>query len=124
VTFGAGSEDINTHGFDDEVTNNTRITPSVAGYYELTCTYISSATTATSMRVTPGKNGGVVQPAIPHFPATTSGVKGIQTSAVASANGSTDYFEMFAVNSTGAINTQASGGFNCVFEVKFIGDLS
>jgi hypothetical protein len=35
-TFTAGSEDIDTHGFHDETTNPSRITPSVAGYYLLT----------------------------------------------------------------------------------------
>ena len=33
MQFGAGSEDIDTHNYHDTATNNTRITPTLAGYY-------------------------------------------------------------------------------------------
>lgn len=121
ITFGAGSEDIDTHGFHDEVTNNTRVTPTIAGYYRCTGVYLSSATTAPALRATIGKNGGVVQPAFPIYHAVaSSAIKGAATQAIVACNGSTDYIEFFAVNSTGGVNTQASGGFNSVLEVEFL----
>lgn len=120
LTFGAGSEDIDTHGFHDTTTNNTRITPNVAGYYEITGTYASAATTATFLALTPGKNGGTVAPRVQPWYTTTSGVKTVSVSARVSANGTTDYFEMFAINQAGGINTQAGGGYSCVFECQFI----
>src|SRR3982750_3036163 len=50
VTFGASSESIDTHGFHDTVTNNTRITPNIAGYYRATgIVWLAGATTTQVM---------------------------------------------------------------------------
>src|SRR4051812_6538784 len=87
ITFGASSEDIDTHGFHDTVTNNTRVTPTVAGYYRISATYISAATVAPFLAVTIGKNGTVVQPRTQVYHAVTSAVKSVNTSAIQTANG-------------------------------------
>lgn len=123
LTFGAGSEDIDTHNFHDTVTNNSRITPNVAGYYRVTVTYASVANVATQLFAVVGKNGtaGFVQPLVRHTPAATSAAKAVSATAIASANGTTDYFEgLVNQNSGGALNTQVGGSVNSVLEVEYL----
>lgn len=124
LTFGSGSEDIDTHAFHDVSTNTSRVTPTIAGYYRCTATYAVAANTATQLLVVLGKNGALVQPLVRHTPAATSAAKSVTTTAILSANGSTDYFEMLVQqNSGGALNTQVGGSVNSVFEVEFLRSL-
>ena len=124
LTFAAGSEDIDTHNFHDTVTNNTRVTPTIAGYYQVTVTYASSANTATQLYAVVAKNGAGVQPLVRQTPAATSSAKSVQATAIVSMNGSTDYIEGWAnQNSGGALNTQVGGGINSVLEVVYLSAL-
>lgn len=121
LTFGSGSEDIDTHAFHDVSTNTSRVTPTIAGYYRCTATYAAATNTATQLLVVLAKNGALVQPLVRHTPAATSAAKSVTTTAIMSANGTTDYFEMqVQQNSGGALNTQVGGSVNSVFEVEFL----
>lgn len=124
LTFGTSSEEIDTHNFHDESTNNTRVTPSTAGYYRLmvTGTYQFS-TTITAAHCFVRKNGTVVERTGNTKP---NGTNNINTTAgvlytVLTANGSTDYFEA-GVNFTGTANqaTNATAGSQSRFLVEFM----
>jgi len=120
LTFGTGSTDIDTDSMHSETVNTTRITPTKAGYYLFSGTYVTDLTTAAFIAVTLGKNAAVVQPRAQIYHAVTSAVKTVATSAILSANGTTDFFELFALNSGGATNTKVGSGFNSVFECQFL----
>jgi hypothetical protein len=119
VTFGVGSEDIDTHGFHDTSVNPSRVTPNVAGYYRVTATYASAANTANQLVCNIAKNGTTVQPFHRETPAATSAAKNVLNSTIVQCDGVSDYIEMYVTqNSGGALNTQASGGLNSVLEVE------
>jgi hypothetical protein len=121
LTFGASSEDIDTNGFHDLVTNNTRVTPTIPGYYRVSVTYAATANTATQLFAVVAKNGLLIQPLVRQTPAATSAAKSVSASAIVSLNGSTDYVEgMCNQNSGGALLTQTSGSVNSVLEVEFL----
>src|ERR1700755_1721095 len=119
ITFGSGSEDIDTDGFHDTTTNTSRITPTVAGYFELSGVY-SSASNASSMGASIGKNGTRV-PSGQLESVATADNRGIVTGPVIlTANGSTDYFELYARQGTaGTVNTFISGQFACILQCKY-----
>jgi hypothetical protein len=117
------TEDIDTHGFHDPVTNNTRITPSVAGYYRIDVKPVYAfSTTITSMNTFFRKNGSVVERSGNMKPASTN-VNQANTplTAISSANGSTDYFEG-GTNFTGSANQATNGvvGSQSTIQVEFI----
>jgi hypothetical protein len=118
------TEDIDTHGFHDNVTNNTRITPSVAGYYRITGTLmIVGAADYTLLQAGIAKNG-VSTNAAPHGrvqPGTTSAARSVTGSAIMSANGTTDYFEVIALQTNTAAAaklTNVSSQFSSVLELE------
>ncbi len=127
ITFGAGSEDIDTHGFHDTSTNTSRITPTVAGYYRLTGTvWWAADTDIISIYAGLGKSGNfqaprqrVVMPAT----VTASASRSIFVTAVLSANGTTDYFELLSQQTQSAaasLSTAAAGSSSSVFECEFL----
>lgn len=124
LTFGASSEEIDTAGFHDETTNNSRVTPNKAGYYGLTVVgAFAFSTTITAAHCFFRKNGSVVERSCNVKP---NGTNNINTSAgmlytVLTANGSTDYFEA-GVNFTGTANqsTNAASGSQSRFLVQFL----
>lgn len=120
LTFGAGSEDIDTDNFHDTASNTSRITPTVAGYYELSSVYASSSHAGT-MAVTIAKNGTRVASGSQES-TTTSNFRAVVTGPVyQTANGSTDFFETFAIQSSGGpISTLSSGALASVFQCKFL----
>lgn len=120
LTFGAGSEDIDTNGWHDVTTNPSRITPNIAGYYWVSGTYVTQATGTPFMALTPGKTGAAVMPRAQTYHATTSAIKSISTSAILTADGVSDYFEMFALTNGGPTLSQVTGGFASVFECIFL----
>jgi hypothetical protein len=123
LTFGAGSEEFDTHGFHDETTNPTRITPSVAGYYRLRgAVYLPSRADYVTTYLAIYKNGAAGAPISRPGVSTSSGVRSAEGEALFTANGTTDYFEAVAfqdntANATAATN--ASGGFSCYFEAEW-----
>lgn len=122
ITFGAGSEDIDTHGFHDTVTNNTRITPTVAGRYELIGTVLVASGTLSQLAAVFRKNGGNIAPLMVVRPDPAAASSGIQVTATATANGSTDFFELIGIQTSGgALNTNLAGAQVCTFECRYTG---
>lgn len=115
------TEEFDTHGQHDPVTNNTRITPNIPGYYEFTGTYYSAApTTLANMDAFFRKNGTGSPP---------SGDRGNDGTIAQSKtarimqpmNGTTDYIEFCAFqDSAGAVNTNVSSRFSSYVEWKYL----
>lgn len=123
ITFGAGSEEIDTHSFHDTAVNTTRITPTKPGRYRAVGTVnMASSGAVTILAAFIGKNGASVQPFHRAKPNATASTPASSASAIVEMNGTTDYVELF-VNQTsgGALNTQASGGVNSVLELEYLG---
>jgi hypothetical protein len=126
LTFGAGSEDIDTHGFHDTSTNNTRITPTVPGYYQLNGNvWWSNDGDVVSYHSAIARNGSVVarnRILLGTSTALTSTRSHLVT-AILSANGSGDYFELIGQqtqNVTGSLSTNAAGSFSSTFECIYL----
>lgn len=137
----AGSDDIDTHGIHDAVTNNTRFTPTVPGYYRFDGTFfMSSLVNGTTIDCNFRKNGSTNLPpadrkggAAGHT-VTTSGTPstiggsnafGISTWATVEMNGTTDYVEfMGRHDSSGSDDTNQSSQFSSVVEVRMERPLS
>lgn len=117
----SGADDIDTHGFHDAVTNNSRVTPNVAGYYQFDATafFELQASPVTSEAII-RKNGSLnLPPAGRNSGFTTS--FGLATSAKTYMNGSTDYVElMVRQDSAGADNTNQSVQYSSVFEWELL----
>lgn len=119
VTF--TSEDLDPLGFHDAVTNTTRITPTVPGWYRFNCSYHSATlTTPTLFAVFLRKNGVTSIP---------PGKRALYTSTVVSPSvschglvqmdGVTDFVEMMALQaSSAAVNTAVSAYIACTFELS------
>lgn len=126
LTFGAGSEEVDTHGFHDTASNTARITPTVAGWYTFRGTYVTSAIPATiqNRSVQFRKNGAtLIAPAGRDNASIASVTASLSTAAFVLMNGSSDYMELTAsqANSGAAavntsIATQLTSVFECVFE--------
>ena len=122
LTFGTGSEVVDTDNFHDMVTNNTRITPTVSGWYLfMGAVFLASATTPVSREAYFRQNGAT------SIPCSWRDVGyGISSGALIEptqifCNGTTDYVElMMRQDSAGAVNTNVSGQqsstFECVYE--------
>lgn len=125
------TEDIDTNGFHDTVTNNTRITPNKPGYYRFKGTYFTSARADyTTVDCSVGKNGTMVAPAEKRsfaLPANqVSQAVSVQCEAIQPANGSTDYFELYGLQDNTANTatlTSQTGRYSSVFECEFIREL-
>lgn len=120
LMFGAGSEEIDTHGFHDTTTNNSRITPTIAGYYRFHGNYQSGTpTTLVVINVFFSKNGSAIPP-------TGRGNNGALTQSqsvtgIIFCNGTTDYVQLTALqDSAGAVNTNVITPFISVFECEFL----
>jgi len=126
LTFGSGSENIDTHNFHDTVTNNTRVTPNIPGYYRLTGSVNFPASTFSQILIVVRKNGANYTPQTIYRPdAATSGSAQVATTVTAQANGSTDFFEVFVTQTSGSTQTTGvSGGFETAFEWHYIGPTS
>lgn len=126
ITFGAGSEDVDTGNWHDEVTNNTRITPSQAGYCTFRAVfYIAAAADYVNLQVYIKKNGATILPASSRQgPNATSSSRSIQiVIGPILMNGSTDFVEVFGNQdntASAARSTTSSGGTaSCLFEAIF-----
>jgi len=125
------AEDIDTDGFHDTSTNNTRITPTKAGYYWLKGVYYTSGRTDfVTVDAAIGKNGTAVAPAgrknFSTAATQVSNALSVECGAYQAANGTTDYFELigFQDNAANAAqNTNQAGRFSCTLECEFVRDL-
>lgn len=120
------TEDIDTEGWHDNVTNNSRITPNIAGNYEVAVTGVFAATTGqiTSTYDAIYKNGALYSRSgnakQDAASALNTGTPGF--SDIVSLNGTTDYVQMavgFSASANQATNVSASG--QCLMTVKYLG---
>lgn len=130
VPFAGGSEAIKTHaGMHSTSVNNTRVIPPLAGYYEITGNTTFAPNTTGFRTHTIGKNGVRQAPEAGVY--TASGLPAganatlPPVTAVLSANGTTDYFELFIFqNSGGALNITGDGTTtntgNTMLTVKYL----
>lgn len=110
LTFGTSSEVIDTDNFHSESTNNSRVTPTKAGYYRVVVKgVVAFSTTITGINVAILKNGAVVNRSGNHKPNTTNINAGAWLESWHTANGSTDYFEaaVSCTTSSGTWDTNA-----------------
>lgn len=125
LTFGAGSEWIDTHGFHDTSTFTTRITPTIAGWYDFSGLYMTVAgTDYVSVQAYLRKNGSSIAPVQRHGPNVTSSPRSASVQARDYFNGSTDYMELIAEQdntANTARNTSSNGtATSCTFECEFV----
>lgn len=126
LTFGSGSEDMDSHNFHDMVTNNSRVTPNIAGVYRVTAYVCMVAATYTQVAATLAKNGTNLNGRVLVRPdaASSSACTAIATSLV-SCNGTTDYFEAAAgQSSSGTQNTSVSAGFASSLSWEYVSPLT
>jgi hypothetical protein len=120
ITFAAGSEEIDTHGFHDTVTNNSRITPNVAGYYRLRGYVYMASGTYSQLVVGILKNGATIHYDVER-PDPASAAVGAKVEVEASANGSGDYFQFNAQQHSGGTKaTNVTAGFESTFTCEWI----
>ncbi len=110
VLFGAGSENIDTHGFHSTATNTDRVIPNVPGYYMVQC-HVSWATSSLgNRRLFPSKNG------VPDIGAMMSGDASqlsFTAQRIYAFNGTTDYASMIVYQTAGiALNIAGSTATN------------
>lgn len=130
VPFASGSEAIKTvAGMHSTSVNTTRITPTVAGYYEFSAVTVFAVNTSGFRTHSIGKNGTrqASEGGIYNSAALPSGANAVlpQISVILSMNGSTDYAELFCFqNSGGALNAIGDGSVtntgNTVFSCKYL----
>jgi hypothetical protein len=121
LTFGAGSTAIDTHTFHSESVNTSRVTPTIAGYYRCTATASFTSAAYSQIAAAVAKNGTRQAPQEIMRPDPAAAASSSQTTAELTANGTTDYFEAYGIqSSTGAQNTNTSSGFQSTFEVEFL----
>jgi hypothetical protein len=95
------TEEFDTNNYFDNATNY-RFTPLIAGYYQVSGS-VSYASAASNMQATIYKNGTAYKAG---YNATgTSGTDHV--SALVYLNGSTDYIELYSIQTTGTLNTYA-----------------
>lgn len=121
------TEDFDTNGFHDNVTNTPRITPTVAGYYRLHLMFAHAARAdITTVLVQIGKNGTGQAPSLRWpYPSSVSpgSVPSYQTETILTANGSTDYFTGIVLldnTANTATLTSVGGATTSTFECEFL----
>ena len=109
ITFGSGSEEIDTHGFHDTASNTSRITPTVAGYYRFYgAVFFPGFTDYVNMQCWVRKNGSTsLYPAGRRENLALNQTVSLSCLTVAFMNGSGDYVELMALqdNSASAART-------------------
>ena len=139
IQFGVGSTVIDTHNFHDEVTNNTRVTPTVAGIYVVTgVLFMSGANNVTRIEAAIGLNGTIQVPRMRevHMRDSAGGVNDLVSDSTSrtsprawgifTANGTTDYFEFMGRHTRQAAATLDTAvgtpSFATVFEGYLLRD--
>lgn len=106
LTF--STEDIDTHGFHSTAVNNTRITPTKAGYYRFTgALFFPSRSDWTLTLGYLRKNGSIQLPAGGRDSpsATSSFGQGVHAATIVDMNGTTDYVELMIQARNAAVAT-------------------
>ena len=122
IQFGTGSTSIDTHGYHSEVTNNSRVTPLIAGYYRATgLVAYGNSSTYTSLQTVIRFNGTDQAANERHGPNTTLSPRGVHAEGTFLCNGTTDYLELGGLQvSGGTVATTSSGSTTSYFEVEFL----
>lgn len=127
ITFGASSEDFDTHNFHDTSSNTSRVTPTVAGYYRCRGAVLFGARNDYAVvncwiRV----NGSSNKPSAWRAGYGVPGSAQVQTGlceVVVSLNGSTDYVELVAQQdntANAAVALNQSGQYSSTLEVEYL----
>lgn len=130
ITFGSGSEEIDTHGFHDTSSNTSRITPTVAGYYRFYgAVFFPGATDYSNMQCWIRKNGTTsLYPAARRENLASNQAISLLCSSVAFMNGTTDYAELMALqDNTGSasrtttnLDSGTAPAAKCVFGCELV----
>ncbi len=126
MTFGTGSEEIDTHGFHNTSSNTSRITPTIAGYYRfhggIAWTGNTDYTVLQAFLRLSGLTG--IPPATRVAGITASSqTQVVQCDAIIACNGSTDYVELVGAHVRSGAGTSAtvlSSQFTTVFECEYL----
>lgn len=123
LTYGTGSEDKDDLGWHDTAVNNTRVTPTIAGWYIYVVTFSMSAATAMTQLLTGvRKNGANYGPLITNRPdAASNSANSLQAIGHVPVNGTGDYIEHVGQSNftAGPFNTNVSSGFASTFELFY-----
>lgn len=126
ITFAAGSHDAvvgDSSLWHDVAVNNTRVTPTKAGYYTVkgTVSMAVGATNYTQLAASVGYNGTRIPPQnITRPSASTAAFSNYTELSNVAINGTTDYFELYGTQTSGGSNnTNAAANFQSVLEVIF-----
>lgn len=125
IAFGAGSTVIDTHGYHDESTNNSRVTPQKAGYYRAWGKVAHGARSDYATLQTTIRFNGVDQIGNervgPNATSTTRTGAGGPVTLL--CNGTTDYIELGAIQdntANAAQSTSVGGSTTSYLEVEFV----
>lgn len=121
ITFGASSEELDTHGFHSTSSNTTRVTPTVAGWYRVNgAVSFTGSGSYTSLEARIRTNGATnIAPAGKISPGAGSATQVIGCSTLVSCNGSGDYFELIGVGTGASWSTVVSSQYASVLEWKY-----
>jgi hypothetical protein len=123
ITF-AATDEIDTAGFHSTSTNNTRVTPTVAGLYRASGgVSLAGATDFTVVQAYIALNGTPMAPAHRITPSASSQTLVLPVSAFVACDGVSDYFEIFYTatrSGAGTSSTAVSVQFASVLEWEFI----
>lgn len=129
IGFGSGSEEIDPNGWHDTVTNNSRITPTKAGYYEAVGTVWAGTAVTTTAQVYAGiaKNGTTLLIKREKPDGANNAAVAVQVNMLVAINGTGDYVELIGFQSdtsAGARTTQTGVGTSSVLELRYHSPLS
>jgi hypothetical protein len=103
ITF--QTEEFDTaNAFDS--TTNYRFTPLVAGYYQVSAAYNTDSTALTRANIVIYKNGSAVKSGADY--SSYTGINTLTVSALISMNGSTDYLEVYSLQTGTVVKVFAS----------------
>lgn len=125
ITFGTGSTIIDTHDMHSESSNNTRVTPTVAGVYEARgALYMNTRSDYASLQAAISLNGAPQPSNSRHGPNDTSSSRSIHVAPILlECNGSTDYIELIGAQDNTAnasVSTVIVGSGSSYLEVVFV----
>lgn len=125
IAFGTGSTIIDTHGYHDETTNNTRVTPTKAGYYRAWGrVHVGFRTDYATIQASIRFNGTDQSGNDRVGPNNTNSSRTAGAGPVMLlCNGTTDYIELAAIQdntANAAQNTNAGGSSTSYLEVEFV----
>lgn len=120
ITF-SGTDEIDTHAFHNPSVNNTRVTPTVEGYYMFRgIGFFQAQATPVISETTIRKNGSTMLPAAGRYPGSTQAFS-LPAIVFVEMNGTTDYVELTMLqDSAGADNTNQSVQFSSTLEWEFL----